>query len=99
MRVKKFIDEEEGGTAGAEGNLCGVLVQVRPDRMEPVQRDLCALPGVEIHHAEPDGRLVVTVEDTDQASAGETLHVMQGLAGVAAISLVYHHHAGVTGEA
>ena len=74
-----------------EHNVCGVLVQARPERAGDVRRSVLALPGVEVHRAAADGRLVVTVEDTPESLAAETLsriHVTEGVLGAA---LVYHH--------
>jgi nitrate reductase NapD len=100
MRVRKFIAEETRQNPAEQGHLCGVLVQFRPERLEQVRAGLTALPGVEIHHATDDGRLVVTVEDSDQATAGDTLHRFHDVAGVVSASLVYHYHdSGEKGEA
>lgn len=101
MRVRKFIAEEENRLNPADlGHVCGVLVQIRPERLDQVRLGLGALPGVEIHHATDDGRLVVTVEDSDQSSAGDTLHRFHDVAGVVSASLVYHYHdSGEKGEA
>lgn len=93
MRVGKFIrEEEQAAPQAADGHVCGVLVQALPERLEEVRGGLTALPGVEVHHATEDGRLIVTVEDTDDALAGDTLHRLQTVGGVLSASLVYHHH-------
>jgi periplasmic nitrate reductase NapD len=74
-----------------EFNICGVLVQARPERQLDVEAALAELPGVEIHQKAQDGRLIVTVEDTDQVWASETLANVHKIKGVIAASLVYHH--------
>lgn len=100
MRVRKFITEEASRRPADNGHICGVLVHSRPDRQAEVRAGLTALPGVEIHHATDDGRLVVTVEDTEQATAGDILHRFHDVAGVVSASLVYHYHdTGEIGEA
>lgn len=100
MRVKKFISQEETRRRADEAHICGLLVQIRPDRLEDARSGLMALPGVEIHHATDDGRLVVTVEDSEEATAGDIMHRLHDVKGVVAASLVYHYHdTGEIGEA
>lgn len=77
--------------ASPEYNICGVLVQARPERQKAVEASLAVMPGVEIHEKAADGRLIITVEDTDQAWASETLANVHKIKGVIAASLVYHH--------
>lgn len=72
-------------------NIAGVLVHSRPELAESVGRALDALPGVEVHRRSPDGRLVVTIEDRDEQSAGDSLLAMHRLDGVLSAALVYHH--------
>lgn len=72
-------------------NICGVLVHAVPDAAHEVAEALARLPGVELH-AQPDaGRLIVTVEDTEQASAVDGLAKIHALPGVVSAALVYHH--------
>ncbi len=96
MRVKEFV----AGDVPSSGlvNICGVLVHVRADRCDEVSRRLADLPGVEVHHAEPDGRLVVTVEDTQTTAAGEVMHRFYDVDGVMSAALVYHYHDDVQGD-
>ena len=75
----------------AEFNLCGVLVQARPVRVPGLQRELEALPGVEVHQVTEDGHLVVTVEDTPERFAADTLSHIHVIDGVLSAALVYHH--------
>jgi len=74
-----------------EFNVCGVLVQARPERQGAVETALAAMAGVEIHEKAEDGRLIITVEDTNEAWASETLAGVHKIEGVIAASLVYHH--------
>jgi nitrate reductase NapD len=99
MRLNGFLRSEE--KRGRDGeHICGVLVQARPDKLEAAVAGLGALPGVEVHQQTAEGRLVVTVEDTPEATAGETMHRFYGVEGVISASLVYHYHdTGDTGEA
>lgn len=73
-----------------EMNICGVLVHSRQDRLKEVCKTLDTLPGVEIHGEAQNGRLVVTIEDTSDTWAGDTLAKIYTIDGVLAASLVYH---------
>ena len=79
------------GDAGTEGNICGVLVHVRPEKMEESLKLLAELPGTEIHQSASDGRVVVTVEDVPGKWAGNTLTDISNLEGVLSAALVFHH--------
>jgi periplasmic nitrate reductase NapD len=72
-------------------NICGVLVHARPDAAGEVAAALALLPGVELHAHPNAGRLIVTVEDTEQASAMDGLARIHALPGVVSAALVYHH--------
>lgn len=69
-------------------NVSGVLVLARSRRLRAVERALSALPGVEVHAATADGRLVVTVEEPDH-EVGRTILRIQELDGVLSAALVY----------
>ena len=71
-------------------HISGVLVRSRPENVESVTQALEALEGVEVHGANPDGRLVVIVEEnSDQGIADKVVH-LQDLPGVIAASMIYH---------
>jgi nitrate reductase NapD len=75
----------------AEYNVCGVLVHTRPGNVEDVKGRLAALPGVEVHAATDEGRVVVTVEDTPERLAIETIDDIFQTVGVINASLVYQY--------
>lgn len=93
MRVNSFVAKEKQKVRppSAVENVCGVLVHVRPDLADAVRLALAALPGVEIHAATGDGRLIVTVEDAEGQWAGATISRFNDIAGVLSVALVYHH--------
>ena len=72
--------------------VCGVLVHARPERVADVQQVLETMDGVEVYTVTDQGRMVITLENTDENS-----RLSQGLAevnridGVLAASLVYEH--------
>lgn len=73
-------------------NICGVLVQVRPEQQEAMQQQLLAeIPGLEIHAANETGKLVITVEADNYQQAADALHQLQAMKGVLSASLIYHH--------
>ncbi len=77
--------------AQSEYNICGVFVQTTPERLKDVARSLADTPGIDIHQTEDDGRMVVTIEDTPDKYASETLTGLRSVDGVLSASLVYHH--------
>ncbi len=72
-------------------NICGVLVRARPERRAAVVRALEAMPGVEVHAATEDGRIVVTLERAGRAGVADTLSEMHNVEGVLTAALVYEH--------
>ncbi len=71
-------------------NVCGVLVHARGEKADGVAELLRELPGTEVHSVTDDGRLVVTVEDTEEQLAIDTISKFADVAGVISTSLVYH---------
>ena len=72
-------------------NICGVLVHALPQMGEDVAAAIAGLDGAELHDTVPDGRMIVTVEDTEDNSAGDTVLALHRLPGVLSAALVYHH--------
>lgn len=72
-------------------NICSLVVHARPERLGVVQSSLEEFPGVEIHGQSADGKLVVTVEDTDSSLASETMMELQNVDGVLDAVLIYHY--------
>ena len=91
MRIGKFV-EEENRLFGEEGtNICGVLIHAKPERLAEVKAALATLDGVELHQESPDGRLILTVEDTEDEWAGQIITRFPTIGGVLSASLIYHH--------
>ncbi|MEW5728750.1 MAG: chaperone NapD [Pseudomonadota bacterium] len=91
MRVNSFVEKEKARPHTEVENVCGVLVHARPEQRDAVRLALESLPGVEVHVATEDGRLVVTVEDADGQWAGATISRFNDISGVLSVALVYHH--------
>ncbi len=72
-------------------NICGVLVHAKPENIEVVSERLLSLEGVEIHGANEDGRMVVTLEQDNDDRMADALMGFQKLEGVISASMIYHH--------
>ncbi|MCW5213095.1 chaperone NapD [Desulfobulbus sp. TB] len=72
-------------------NISGVVVQTPPERSESLQEQLVALAGVEIHAVNPEGSIVITVEDTPDNQPSEVLMQVQTIKGVLSASLIYNY--------
>jgi len=74
------------------GSICGLVVCTRPERLDAVAECLSQMPGVEVHDRNPQGKLVVTVEERP----GEKIMVnrisqISAAEGVLSSALVYTH--------
>ncbi|MBV2360932.1 chaperone NapD [Thalassococcus sp. CAU 1522] len=71
-------------------NICGCLVHAMPDKVDAVVAAINATEGSEVH-AVDGGRIVVTVEDTDDLMASDQIMAMHQIPGVITVTLTYHH--------
>ena len=78
-------------------NISGVVVRTRPKQLEAIRQQLSTMPGVEIHAASDDGRMVVTIEN-DAATMIETMNSFHDIKGVVSTSLIYHHFDEIESE-
>ena len=74
------------------GGVSGLIIRTLPEDIHSVTNHLNGLEGVEVHLSEPDGKLVVTVEEMP----GEKVMVdriteISGAEGVLSAALVYAH--------
>lgn len=72
-------------------NICGVLVHAHPDHRDDVACAIESVEGAELHHILPGSRMIVTVEDIGETSAGDAMLALHRLPGVLSAALVYHH--------
>jgi nitrate reductase NapD len=72
--------------------IVSVVVSALPGQRERLRAAMLGLPGVEIHGETRDGRFVVTIESTGEASAGDTLLALHRLDGVLSAAQVSHHN-------
>lgn len=72
--------------------VCSLVVHARPQALNDVKLGLEAMPGVEIHTATSEGKLVVTVEDAPKgAPVLDTVTAIGNVSGVLSTVLVYHY--------
>lgn len=71
-------------------NICGLLIHGDPARLPAIAAGLTAIPGVEVHQSTPDGRMVVTAEDTAPHPAHDAIMAAHQVPGVLSVALVYH---------
>lgn len=72
-------------------NISGILIHANPGKVDTVSTALQEFPGLEVHAATDDGRLIVTLDCDDNGAAADSLIKMNGLDGVLNASLVYHN--------
>lgn len=70
-------------------SIVSLVLRIRPETRAAAESALSAFPGVECHHMSPDGRLIVTVEDTPEAAMPETLIAVHRVPEVLAATLAY----------
>jgi periplasmic nitrate reductase NapD len=72
-------------------HICSLVVHARPDALAPVGEALRAMAGVEIHGESPKGKIVVTVETTNDDDIVRTMGCIADLPGVLSTALIYQH--------
>lgn len=75
-------------------NISSVVLRSRPETLSSVRDSLAALPGVEVHAATEDGRLVITLQDAATASAADTFVKLHDIAGVMSVAMIYQYSDG-----
>jgi nitrate reductase NapD len=71
-------------------NISGVMVRAYPEHIESVGKILQDFDGVEVHGSNPDGRMVVTVEQSGAGELSDLLARMHDVPGVLSASMIYH---------
>ncbi len=74
-----------------EIGVCGVLVHTQPADLAPVRAALEEMPGVEVHAATDEGRMVVTIENLGETRVGDTVMSLHNIKGVISASVIYEH--------
>ena len=79
-------------------DISSLLIHTQPERAEQVHAQLEQLPGVEVHAATADGRLIVTLEKSDGREMSRAFEQLGAIPGVLATTLVYHHSEALENE-
>jgi len=72
-------------------NISSAIVYVIPDRLDEACSALVKLPGIEIHARSPEGKVVVTIEDSDTSLASATYIALHDVPGVMSVAMVYQY--------
>ncbi|MFA5626711.1 MAG: chaperone NapD [Thiohalomonadaceae bacterium] len=72
-------------------SIVGLLVHAKTEKLGSVQMQLAQLKGVEVHAVIPDGRLILTVDESNSQIKGESMMRLYDIDGVLSASLIYHH--------
>ncbi|MFA5241189.1 MAG: chaperone NapD [Sulfuricella sp.] len=72
-------------------HISGVLVHARPGCAAQVHERLSAIPGVEVHNSDVEGKLIVTLEKEDEQTTVDTFGLLNELPDVLSATMVYHH--------
>ena len=80
-------------------NISGIVVHAVPQKIEEVRTQLESIPGVEIHNAAEQGKMVVTIEKVNDQETADTFEHISRLPGVLSAAMVYHHFEPEEGSA
>ena len=72
-------------------NISSIIVHTRPQNVAFLQGELANLSGVDVHAANEEGKIVITIEDTPDNSPADTLMNVQKMQGVLSASLIYNY--------
>ena len=72
-------------------NISSIVIHTHPQDSSTLQGKLADLPGVDIHAATDDGRIIITIEDTPENVPSETLMNVQNMQGVLSAAMVYNY--------
>ena len=73
------------------GNICSCVIHTKIATGTEVARRLETIPGVEVHAGAELDKLVVTVEDTAERFAADTIGALNQVPGVINAMLIYHY--------
>ncbi|MCF6191094.1 MAG: chaperone NapD [Cocleimonas sp.] len=72
-------------------SICGVTVFILPENRAEVEARMLEIPGLEIHGASDEGKLVVTIETPSYRGTGDAVTQLQKLEGILSIAMIYQH--------
>jgi nitrate reductase NapD len=72
-------------------NISGIVVHTSPDKIDRVRTQLEKIPGVEVHAASVEGKMVVTIEKPSDRDAADIFEEIGHIPGILSTAMVYHH--------
>lgn len=72
-------------------HISGVVIHARPGHVDQAFDQLIGVEGVEVHASDPDGRLIVTIEQVDEQATVVVFERLNRLPDVLSATMVYHH--------
>lgn len=72
-------------------NISGIVVHASPDKLDKVRALLESIPGVEVHAASAEGKMVVTIEKPGDREITDLFDEISKTSGVLSTAMVYHH--------
>lgn len=77
-------------------NVSGVIVQAVPEQIPQLTEQLNALPGVDVHGCNDNGKMVITIIDEGDKAVADLVCQIQTFAGVITANMVYHEYDNTT---
>ncbi|MBF0294827.1 MAG: chaperone NapD [Magnetococcales bacterium] len=71
--------------------LASAVLLVRPEALASVADAVTALPGVELHARDPNGKLLITLEDRASDPLARRFEQIKYFDGVLSADLIYQH--------
>ncbi len=71
-------------------NISSIIVHAKPTALSSVRGSLEQIPGVEIHAATDDGKLVVTIETETDGETASTFDRINTMDGAMSAAMVVH---------
>lgn len=59
--------------------LAGLIIRALPRHLQRVETNLLAVPGIEVHHIDPGGRMIVTLEHETHKALSHSISLLQNL--------------------
>jgi len=72
-------------------NISGIVVHASPDKIDTVRPQLEQIPGVEVHAASAEGKMVVTIEKPGDRETADIFEEISRIPGILSTAMVYHH--------
>lgn len=70
-------------------NISSAIVYARPDQGDALREQLLQVPGVEVHAASEDGKIIVTIEAENDHGAIDTYEAIARLDDVLNVAMIF----------